>query len=61
MLREAIYEPRLLDSDKNPEARLINADNTILDIEIKTPDFPERNIIGNFATPACLLNDAGRK
>lgn len=44
MLREAIYEPRLVDSDKNPEARFIHTDNTILDIEIKTPNFPVRNI-----------------
>lgn len=61
MLREAIYEPRLVDSDKNPEARFIYTDNTILDIEIKTPNFPKRNILENFVAPACLLNDTGRK
>lgn len=60
MLREAIYEPRLADTDKNPEARFIYADDTVLDIEIKTPNFPERNYLENIVVPACLLNENGR-
>lgn len=61
VLKEAIYEPRLGESDKNPEARFIYANDTVLDIEIKTPNFPERNLLENIVIPACLLNNDGRK
>ena len=60
-LNESIYEPRLVDSHKYPEARLIYGDDPILDIEIKTANFPERNLVENLIVPTCLLNDNGRK
>ena len=59
-LLESTYEPRLVDSDKNPEARFVYKDDTILDIEIKTPNFPQRNLLENFIIPACLLTEDGR-
>lgn len=60
-LNESIYEPRLVDSHKNPEARFIYGNDTILDIEIKTANFPARNPIENLMVPTCLPNDYGRK
>ena len=59
-LLEPTYEPHLVDSDKNPEARFVYKDGTILDIEIKTPNFPKRNLLENFIIPTCLLNEDGR-
>lgn len=60
-LMKAIYEPRLVDSNKNPEARFVYGNDVILDIEIKTPNFPERDLLENFIVPTYLLNDNGRK
>lgn len=60
-LTEAIYEPRLVDSDKNPEARFVYGNDVVLDIEIKTPNFPDRDLSENFIIPTYLLNDKGRK
>ena len=60
-LTEAIYEPRLVDSDKNPEARFVYGNDVVLDIEIKTPNFPDRNLLENFIIPTYLLNDKGRE
>lgn len=61
VLKEAVYEPRLGETDKNPEARFVYTNDTVLDIEIKTPNFPDRNYLENIVVPACLLNDEGRK
>lgn len=32
-----------------------------MDIEIKTPNFPDRDLLENFIIPTYLLNDIGRK
>ncbi len=60
-LMKSIYEPRLVDSNKNPEARFIYGNDIVLDLEIKTPNFPTRNLLENFIIPTYLLNNEGRK
>lgn len=56
----ARYEPHLVNSTKNPEARFTYENNMILDIEIKTPNFPDRDYLDNIMLPTYLLNDLGR-
>ena len=57
---EAHYEPHLVNTAKNPEARFTYENNMIADIEIKTPNFPNRDLLDNIILPTYLLNDLGR-
>ena len=57
--KEKIYEPKL-NGKKNPEIRLISNDNTIIDIEVKTPGFNQANIVERKMMPTVLLTDEGR-
>lgn len=57
--KEKIYEPQL-NGKKNPEIRLISNDNTIIDIEVKTPGFNQANIVERKMMPTVLLTDEGR-
>jgi len=60
-VKDAEYEPRLGISKKNPEARLVYENNMILDIEVKTPRFPMRNMFKEHILPSVLMDDEGRK
>lgn len=55
------YEPRLGIGESNPEARLVYEDSMILDIEVKTPRFPMRDISKEHILPLVLLDAGGRK
>lgn len=58
----AEYEPCLVEnSNHNPEARIKYSNNLTLDIEVKTPNFPNRTITTNYLFPATLLTNVGRK
>ena len=59
-VREAKYEPHLGKGKSNPEARLIYENDMILDIEVKTPCFPTREIHKEYLLPSVLLNSEGR-
>ncbi len=60
-VKNAEYEPRLGESNKNPEARLVYENNMILDIEVKTPRFPMRDLLKEHILPSVLLDEEGRK
>lgn len=42
-------------------ANAFYGNDVVLDIEIKTPNFPDRNLLENFIIPTYLLNDKGRE
>lgn len=60
-VRKAEYEPHLGEGKTNPEARLIYENNMILDIEVKTPRFPTRQIDKEYLMPSVLMSEDGRK
>lgn len=58
----AEYEPCLIEnSHHNPEARIKYSQGLVVDIEVKTPNFSQRDITTNYLYPATLLTDVGRK
>ena len=58
----AEYEPKLVEnSKKNPEARIKYSSGVTIDIEVKTPEFAQRNMLENYLSPATLLTDEGRE
>lgn len=59
--KEGEYEPHLNQNKKNPEARIAYSDGTVLDIEVKMPEF--RDILSRADTymPLVLLNNKGRE
>lgn len=60
-LSQAIYEPPIGINKKNPEARFIYEDGTILDIEVKTPGFIYDACKEKVIIPTILLNLEGRE
>lgn len=59
-LTKAIYEPELGLNGKNPEARF-EYENIIVDIEVKTPGFKDKQYEEKIIIPTVLLNDVGRR
>lgn len=64
-ISEALYEPKLHKSKKNPEARLVLKDETIIDIEVKTPGFHisnrGNNSTGGIVKPNLILTEKEKK
>lgn len=59
---DCIYEPILIEGSRHkPEARIKYENSIIADIEVKTPDFPKRDMLINSLYPAMLLTDVGRQ
>ena len=54
------YEPPMGSNGANPEARFEYDNGIILDIEAKTPNFPERDRKKNIILPGLLIDDSGR-
>lgn len=54
------YEPPTGSNGANPEARFEYGNGITLDIEAKTPNFPERNHKKNIILPGLLIDDSGR-
>ena len=54
------YEPPMGLNGANPEARFEYNNGITLDIEAKTPNFPERSYEKNIILPGVLMNKSGR-
>lgn len=54
------YEPPTGSNGSNPEARFEYENGITLDIEAKTPNFPERDHKKNIILPGLLIDDSGR-
>lgn len=61
LIREAKYEPKLGETKKNPEARLVYENDMVLDIEVKTPRFDCTNWEKESILPLRLLSKDGVK
>lgn len=61
-LKQAIYEPKLGENGKNPEARFIYDCGITIDVEVKTPGFKKsNNELNKTIIPAFLLDDEDEK
>lgn len=54
------YEPRT-NGKKNPEARFHCVNGVTVDVEVKTPGFPDVDGIREYAIPTVLLDDKGKE
>ena len=52
------YEPRI-NGKKNPEARFFCVNGVTVDVEVKTPGFPDVDRLKEYAIPTVLLDDKG--
>lgn len=60
VLSDAVYEPPIGQKGKNPEARFIYKDGTIVDVEVKTPGFHHEQYEEKIIIPTLLLDADGR-
>ena len=56
--KDIVYEPQI-NGKKNPEVRFISQNDTIIDIEVKTPGFTQSNLGTEKLIPTVLLNEDG--
>ena len=61
IVKKTTYEPCLCNGKTNPEVRFEYEDGTIIDIEVKTPEFVNKDNSRNFFLPTILLNEKSRK
>lgn len=59
--KKCLYEPTVSGSKCNPEARIEYEDGTVVNIEVKTPEFTDKVSRYDRYMPLILLNDTGRE